>query len=85
MRTLGWKVRVDNKGFIEAYVDESGLFFTWPAQMISVIIADNTILFNSIGDVDTYATQAFTWWKHARNIKQFKKTFDLFATAKQSR
>lgn len=76
--TLGWDIKVDNEGFIEAYTNNSG-FWTWTNQMISIIITDNTVLFNSIGNVDTYATQAISWGQHSRNRKQFRDTFELIA------
>lgn len=82
MKVLGWHIKVDNKGFIEAYTDNFGIW-TWTDQMVSVLIGDNKILFNSIGNVDTYATQAFSWGQNSRNIKQFRETFELL-TKKQS-
>lgn len=72
---LGWDVKVDNKGYIEAYTGDFG-FWTWTDQMISILIDDNKIMFNSIGNVDTFATQPFSWRQNLRNIKQFKETFD---------
>ncbi len=58
LKVLSWHVKVDNKSFIEAYTDNFG-FWTWTDQMISVFIADNKILFNSIGNVDNFAAQHF--------------------------
>ena len=66
LHTLGWHIKVDNKGFIEAYTDNFG-FWTWTDQMISVLISDNVVLFNSIGNVDTYATQAISWGQHYKD------------------
>lgn len=78
LKTLGWDIKVDSEGFIEAYTNNSG-FWTWTDQMISIIIIDNTVLFNSVGNVDTYATQAISWGQHSRNRKQFRDTFELIA------
>jgi hypothetical protein len=79
LRILQWHIKVDNKGFIEAYAETNGLW-TWEDQMISIIITDNKVLFNSIVGVDTFSTQAISWGQNARNIKRFKKTFELIAT-----
>lgn len=75
LKILAWHIKVDNKGYIEAYTDNFG-FWTWTDQMISVLPTDNAIYFTSIGNVDTYATQAFSWGQHSRNIKQFRRTFE---------
>ena len=80
LKQLGWQVKVDNKGFLEAYTDNFG-FFTWTDQMISVLIDDNKISFNSIGNVDTLATQGFSWGQNIRNKRQFIETFELLATS----
>jgi hypothetical protein len=70
LRVLGWSVKVNNRGFIEAYTNESG-WWTWENQMISILIADNEILFNSIGNVNGYNTQSFTWGQNWRNKRNF--------------
>jgi hypothetical protein len=82
LKVLGWHIKVDNTGFIEAYTDNFG-FWTWRDQMVSILIEDNKISFNSINNVDTYATQAFSWGQNSRNIKQFREIFELLVT-KQS-
>jgi hypothetical protein len=79
LRELKWQIKVDNKGFIEAYTDNFGII-TWADQMFSVVITDDKILVNSICNVDTYATQAISWGQNARNIKQFKRAFEHVAT-----
>jgi len=83
LKTLGWQVKVDNKGFIEAYTDNFG-FWTWTDQMVSVFIEDKRIMFNSVCNVDTFATQAFSWGQNSRNKKQFAETFELIATKQSS-
>lgn len=83
LHTLNWRIKVDNKGFIEAYTNNF-VFWTWTDQMISIVITDNKILFNSIGNVDTYATQLFSWGQNTRNIKQFKSMFELLETKHSS-
>lgn len=83
LNQLGWQVKVDNKGFIEAYTDNFG-FFTWTDQMISVLIDDKKISFNSIGNVDTFATQGFSWGQNIRNKKQFTEAFELLSTRQSS-
>jgi hypothetical protein len=80
IKALGWHIKVDNKGFIEAHKEGSGFFWTWPDQMASFLIMDNKIAFNSIGNVDNYTTQAFCWGQHSRSIKQFRNTFELIST-----
>lgn len=70
LRALGWSVKINNKGFIEAYTNEWG-WWTWVDQMISIAITDNEILFNSISNVDSFATQAFTWGQNWRNKRNF--------------
>lgn len=74
LKKLKWQIKVDNKGFIEAYTNNFGLF-TWADQMFSVLITDDKIFINSICNVDTYATQAISWGQNSRNIKRFKKAF----------
>ena len=83
LKQLGWQVKVDNKGFLEAYTDNFG-FFTWTDQMISVLIDEKKISFNSIDNVDTFATQGFSWGQNNRNKKQFTETFELLSTRQSS-
>jgi hypothetical protein len=78
LHVLGWHIKVDNKGFIEAYTNSFG-FWTWTDQMVSILITDNRILFNSISNVDSYATQPITWGQNSRNRKKFKDSVDLIA------
>lgn len=78
-RALRWQVKIDNAGFIEAYVKSSGIW-TWSDQMFTVVITDHLILFNSISDVDDYRTQPFTWGQNGRNKRAFIKMFDLLST-----
>lgn len=83
LKQLGWQIKVDNKGFLEAYTDNFG-FFTWTDQMISVLIDDKKISFNSIGNVDTFATQGFSWGQNIRNKKQFTETFEHLSKRQSS-
>jgi hypothetical protein len=83
LKTLGWHIKVDKKGFIEAYTDNFG-FWTWTDQMVSVFIEDNRILFSSVCNVDTFATQAFAWGQNTRNKKQFAETFELISEKQSS-
>lgn len=83
LKQLGWQVKIDNKGFIEAYTDNFGIF-TWTDQMISVLIENKKISFNSIGNVDTFATQGFSWGQNIRNKKHFIETFELLSTRQSS-
>lgn len=83
LKTLGWQIRIDNKGFIEAYTNTGGWFsLTWTDQMISVVITDGKILFNSISNVDTYATQVITYGQNKRNMKKFAETFELLSVSR---
>ena len=83
LKTLGWHIKVDNKGFIEAYTDNFGVW-TWTDQMISIFLEDNKIMYNSVCNVDTFATQAFSWGQNTRNKKQFADTFELILTRQSS-
>lgn len=78
-RVLKWRVKVDNVGFIEAYIESSGIW-TWSDQMFTVVISDNLILFNSISDVEDYQAQAFTWGQNGRNRRAFIKAFKRLTT-----
>ena len=79
LKELKWQIKVDNKGFIEAYTDNFGII-TWADQMFSAVITDDKILINSICNVDTYATQAIAWGQNSRNVKRFRKTFEHVLT-----
>jgi hypothetical protein len=83
LKTLGWRIKVDNKGFIEAYTNNFG-FWTWTDQMISIFISDNKILYNSIGNVDSFATQAVSWGQNLRNRKRFRNALGILATKHSS-
>jgi hypothetical protein len=76
LKTLGWRIKIDNKGFIEAYTNNFGLW-TWSDQMFCVFITDNKILYTSLVNVDTFATQAITWGQNSRNKRKFKEYFEL--------
>jgi hypothetical protein len=52
IKTLNWKIRIDNRGFIEAFNDYTSFGRTTGKDMISIIITENKILINSIGNVD---------------------------------
>lgn len=82
LKHLGWQIKVDKKGFIEAYTDNFGRF-TWTDQMVSILIVNDKIAFNSIGNVDSFATQGFSWGQNIRNKKKFAQTFELL-TPRQS-
>ena len=79
LQELKWQIKVDNKGFIEAYTDNFGIF-TWADQMFSVVITDGRIFINSICNVDTYATQAISWGQNTRNVRRFTQTFEHLST-----
>ncbi|RTL60261.1 MAG: hypothetical protein EKK37_05335 [Sphingobacteriales bacterium] len=79
LQELKWQIKVDNKGFIEAYTEIFGII-TWADQMFSVVITDNRIFINNICNVDTYATQAIAWGQNTRNVKRFTRTFEHVST-----
>ena len=81
LKELKWKIKVDNKGFIEAHIDNFGIF-NGSDQMFSVVITENRILVNSISNVDTYVSQAITWGQNFRNLIEFKKKFEEVLTVK---
>lgn len=83
LKQLNWQIKVNNKGFIEAYTDNFG-FFTWTDQMVSVLIDEKRVIFNSIGNVDSFATQGFSWGQNIRNKRLFAKTFEILATKQSS-
>ena len=76
---LNWRIKVNNKGFIEAYTNNQG-FWTWSNQMVSVLITDNRIMFNSIYNPDSYRSQAITWGQNFRNRKKFRDLIEQLAT-----
>lgn len=72
---LRWKIRVDNKGFLEAFNPFSD-FRTWGNEMISILITDHQILINSICNVDDVQSQAaLSFGKNRQNINRFRNMF----------
>jgi hypothetical protein len=83
LKVLGWQLSLDKRRFLEAFTNNFG-FWTSTDQMITIIISDNKILYNSIGNVDTYATQLISWGQHSRNRSQFKETLGLILSRQHS-
>jgi len=66
---LNWRIENESQRHIEAFTGQ-GLGFTWGDEMITVIIATNTILINSQCNLDDYKTQGFfTFGKLTRIAK----------------
>ena len=75
IQQLKWSLKVDNKGFLEAFNPFSD-FRTWGDEMISIVITEHQILINSIGNVDRSKSQAaLSFGKNRQNIKRFCKAF----------
>ena len=79
VRTLQWSIKIDTKGFIEAYT-KSEDFWSNQDQMFSIVITDNRILVNSIWNVDTYSATPISWGQNSKNVKKFKEVFQLISS-----
>lgn len=84
IKTLKWKIRIDNIGFIEAFNDYTSFGRTTGEDMISIIITDNKILINSIGNVDGVSDWqvSFSFGKHTENINKFLAAFEILSQFK---
>ena len=69
LEKLRWKVRVKQAGFIEAHTS-SFLLLTHCEQMISIVIEDGRILFNSISSVDRSSLPTNTWGMNRQNNRR---------------
>lgn len=77
LHALQWQIKVDKKGYIEAFVDNSNLLSQFTTQMFTVLIDNNRILFTSTSNVDDFAAYSISWLKDLQEINHFKKTVTL--------
>jgi hypothetical protein len=84
LRKLQWQVEVDEAGLIEAHTSGSG-FWAGGNQMFSIIITGRRILFNSIGNVDTYIPQLMVRAQNRRNMRRFRKRLELVVRNRASK
>ena len=77
LKELKWSIKINNKGYVEAFIDNSGFFAQFVNQMFVIAITDGKILFTSIGNVDDAGSYSISWWKDLKNMDSFKKTFIL--------
>jgi hypothetical protein len=86
LETLNWKIGVDNKGFVEAETSANKYILgrTWGEDMLSIIIINNAILINSIGNVDDISNWqvAFSFGKHTHNVNKFIEIFEVLSQFK---
>jgi hypothetical protein len=84
IQQLKWRLKVDNKGFLEAFNPFSDIR-TWGDEMISIVITDHQILINSICNVDGILSQAaLSFGKNRQNIRRFCKEFNSIEQLKNS-
>jgi hypothetical protein len=50
--------------------------------MVSIVITEGKVLFNSISNVDSYATQVVTYGENKRNMEKFAETFELLSVSR---
>jgi hypothetical protein len=78
LRRIGWKIKVNQKEFIEAYNPKWSNGRTWGYEMMSIIISEKEILINCICSVDTIWFQAgLTFGKLKNLVTDFKNRFNI--------
>jgi hypothetical protein len=85
LKTLGWPVRVEDKGFVEAYTP-SGFpkdLRTGGREMVSIVITDEAVWINSICNLDHYLPpSAFSLGKNRQNVRKFLSTLELLTVSR---
>ena len=77
IQDLNWRIENESVRHLEAF-SGSSLGLTWGDEMITVIIADNTILINCQCNLDYYKTQGFfTFGKLTRTAKKLRNQIEL--------
>jgi hypothetical protein len=77
IQDLNWRIENESIRHLEAFTGQD-LGLTWGDEMVTVIIADNTILINCQCNMDYYKTQGFfTFGKLTRTAKKLKMQIEL--------
>jgi hypothetical protein len=77
IRDLNWRIENESQRHVEAFTGQ-GLGFTWGDEMVTAVIADNTILINCLCNLDYYKAQGFfTFGKLTRITKKLKNQIEL--------
>jgi hypothetical protein len=77
IQDLKWRIENESVRHLEVFTS-NGPGLTWGDEMVTVIIADNSILINCQCNLDYYKTQGmFTFGKLTRTAKKLKNKIEL--------
>ncbi len=80
IESLNWKIAFKSKYFIEA-INPKRDYRSWGDEMISIVVADQEILVNSICNVDSTRMQAFlSFGKNKENVRKLFEQIKINST-----